>query len=204
MEGECIMLKPMTALWVTGVVLTSGLLSSALQVRADAEEAALQAAATSTKTHCVMQLEPVENGRKNSESTQLGCFETFSEAIGAATSGAVRLSEDATPQSLTEDSLQSAGVFLIGIDYDQVGYRGRSFTWTTSNPFGCYRGARYSANYIGGFNNKLTSTKAFSGCRKNTSYSGLFQTGFFVTCFPNCLYIGDFLNNETSSKSWRR
>lgn len=152
--------------------------------------------------NCVAQVDPIIPGQKASAVTEMGCFATFAEAIAAATAGTVSLSLDVTPDSITESDIAPAIAAIIGIDYDRRSYRGRSYTWT-GGPNGCYSSS-YIANMPGHFNNRLTSTRGFSGCYRNTSYSGFFQSGYWVRCFPNCTYIGGFLNNATSSKHWAR
>jgi hypothetical protein len=155
-------------------------------------------------THCVTQLEPVAEGQKASASTDGGCFATFAEAVSVATGGAVSLPANASPGSITDADVVPSAVTLIGIDYDGRNYRGASRLWYANNAFGCFGGRAYVANMPGSFNNRLSSTRGFSGCGRNTSYDGYFQAGDWVRCFSSCTYVGGFMDNRTSSKRWSR
>lgn len=186
---------------VACTLLVSAVIGSAMTAQAAGPEAN---AAPNKNRHCVAQLDPLIPGQKASAVTDMGCFATFAESIAAATGGEVILSPDATPNSITESDVESAVTRIIGIDYDGSFFTGSSITWFVSNPNGCFFNFSYVANMPGFFNNRLTSTRAFSGCGRNTSFSGFFQTGFFRTCFPSCAFIGSLLNNTTSSKFWRR
>jgi hypothetical protein len=151
--------------------------------------------------HCVMEIEPVDAGQKLSATKEIGCFPTFAAAIAAATKGMVTLPADATPESVSEADLQAAST-LIGIDYDNSYYRGASLAWYAGNFYGCYGGRSYVANIPAWFNNRLSSTRGFNGCHRNTSYDRYWRTGDWVRCFPNCYYVGGFMNNRASSKRW--
>jgi hypothetical protein len=158
--------------------------------------------ATEPGNHCVVELAPVAKGGKPSAAIDLGCYDSFSEAIEAATEGQVLLPDWASPEFVTdEDFADSRLRWIIGIDYDGFRYKGRSITWTTSS-YGCYYGRRYKANTPAYFNNRLSSTRGFTGCGTNTSYDLRNQRGSWVRCFPNCSLKGYFMNNRTTSKRW--
>lgn len=152
------------------------------------------------KDHCVLLIDPVKEGEHSSTVKEIGCYATFAEAIAAGTDGAVILPESATPETITEADVAPAARRLIGIDYDGRSYTGATRSWFADD--GCSDRRTFRANMPASFNNRLTSTRAFSGCRRNDSFSGFFQTGFVVRSFPNRAYIGDRLNNQTSSKRW--
>ena len=160
------------------------------------------AASAATGKHCVAELAPVTEGAKASAMGKVSCHATFAAAMAAATNNTVALSADATPQSVGESQLASAATRVIGIDYDGAYYTGASFIWYANNTYGCYFGNSYVANMPAYFNNRLTSTRGFSGCNKNTSYDGYWQTGDWVRCFPNCYYVGGFMTNRATSKKW--
>jgi hypothetical protein len=187
----------------TGVLTASGALAEN-GPQAEAGSAPPEASTAPAAQHCVAELASVTDGARTSAVKQGGCYSTFAAAMAAATDNTVSLSSEASPESVGESDLAAAATRVIGIDYDGRFYRGSSFIWYARNNFGCYGGRSYTANMPGSFNNRLTSTRGFNGCTRNTSYSGFFQTGFWVRCFPNCLYIGDFMNNQTSSKRWAR
>jgi hypothetical protein len=152
--------------------------------------------------HCIAELSPVAEGAKESATGKVTCHATFAAAMAAATQNTVALAADATPESLKEADVVAAATRIIGIDYDGAYYTGASFIWYATNIYGCYGGRSYVANMPGYFNNRLTSTRGFSGCYRNTSYDGYWQTGSWVRCFPNCYYVGGFMTNRTSSKRW--
>jgi hypothetical protein len=154
--------------------------------------------------HCVMEIEPVATGENVSATKEIGCFPTFAAAVAAATKGSVTLPADTAPGSVSEADVQSAAATLIGIDYDSRFYRGASISWYAPNFYGCYGGYSYVANMPAWFNNRLTSTRGFNGCTRNTSYDRYWRTGDWVRCFPNCYYVGSFMDNRASSKRWTR
>lgn len=152
--------------------------------------------------HCVAELQPMAEGAKASAMGKVECHATFAAAMAAATQNTVALAADATPQSLRESDVAAAATRVIGVDYDGRYYSGASFIWYANNIYGCYGGRSYVANMPAYFNNRLTSTRGFSGCYRNTSYDGYWQSGDWVRCFPNCYYVGSFMNNRASSKRW--
>jgi hypothetical protein len=155
------------------------------------------------KMHCTARIDPVKKGESFSAVTEIGCYSTFPEAIAAATGGQVTRPE-LTPETLTERDVSEA-VAIIGIDYDLRNFGGATFTWVTGDLTGCFSpGTLFRANMPASFNNRLTSTRGFSGCRKNDSFPGFNLTGLGVRCFPNCSFVGNFWNNTTSSKRWLR
>lgn len=155
--------------------------------------------------HCAAVVNAVGAGEEKSKVTEIGCFETFADAVSAATGGEVQLPAAASPESVSEGEASTEAVRLIGIDYDGRFYSGASYSWFAGNAFGCLGGRSYVATYLGrAFDNRLTSTRGFGFCGRNDSFTGYARNGFFVRCFPNCTFIGSFLNNTTSSKRWLR
>ncbi len=187
---------------LASLLLLGGLVgaSPSAQAATDVAEKAEVPEVAVNKGHCAAQIDPVKEGEKSSAVKEIGCYATFAEAIAAGTDGAVNLPESVTPETITEADVGLAARRLIGIDYDQKFFTGASMSWFAND--GCFDRRAFRANMPAFFNNRLTSTRAFSGCRRNDSFSGLFQTGFFVRSFPNRAYIGDRLNNQTSSKRW--
>lgn len=152
--------------------------------------------------HCVAELAPESEDASVSTIVTESCYETFAAAMAAATHNTVVLSPDASPASVSEAVIEPAATRVIGIDYDGTFYSGGSFTWFVNNSFGCRGGRSYIANMPRSFNNRLSSTRGFNGCRSNTSYDLRKQRGDFVRCFPNCTYVGGFMDNRASSKRW--
>ena len=170
---------------------------------ADEGSAPAETSAAPAARHCVAELAPVAGDAKVSEMVTVGCYTTFAAAIAAATHNTVMLSPDASPQSVSEADIAPAATRVIGIDYDGTYYGGASYTWYVNNVYGCNGGRSYVANIPNTFNNRLSSTRGFSGCRRNTSYDCYYQTGDWVRCFPNCVNVGGFMNNRASSKRWQ-
>lgn len=183
------------------VLTTSAALAQSMP---EADEGSAPAATSTTPAarHCVADLAPVAAGAKASAMGPVSCYGSFAAAMAAATDNTVALSAGATPQSVSEADLSTAATRVIGIDYDGTYYSGASFIWYARNSYGCYGGASYVANMPSYLNNRLSSTRGFNGCRRNTSFDGYYQTGDWVRCFPNCVYVGGFMSNRASSKSW--
>lgn len=181
---------------VVGVAMAQSAPPGALEVQGGPEIAV-------GKMHCAARIDPVKKGEGFSAVTEIGCYDTFPEAIAAATGGKVNRPE-LTPETLTEGDAGEA-VAIIGVDYDGKNFSGATYTWFTSDLTGCFSpGTSFRANMPASFNNRLTSTRAFSGCRKNDSFPGFNLTGVGLRCFPNCSFVGTFWNNTTSSKRWLR
>lgn len=51
----------------------------------------------SSGDHCVVEIEPLRSGEHSSRVQWIGCFESFAEAIAAATDGAIQLPPDWNP-----------------------------------------------------------------------------------------------------------
>jgi hypothetical protein len=196
---------------LAGFVLVGGLTGGAMAQSAPPGATAVEGGPVVSveKMHCAVRIDPVKKGETFSSATEIGCYNTFAQAIGAATDGRVKR-PDLTPDSISESDLAgsdagSLRVALIGIDYDGRGFTGASLSWFTADLTGCFSpGTFFRANMPAFFNNRLTSTRAFSGCRKNDSFPGFNLTGLGIRCFPNCSYVGNFWNNTTSSKRWLR
>jgi hypothetical protein len=170
---------------------------------ADEGSAPAETSAAPAARHCVAEIAPAAENAKESAVGAASCYKTFAAAMAAATDNTVVLSPDATPQSVSEADIAPAATRVIGIDYDGTYYTGGSYIWYARNIYGCFGGRSYRANMPSYFNNRLSSTRGFNGCRRNTSYDGYYQTGYWVRCFANCVYIGGVLNNRTSSKRWQ-
>jgi hypothetical protein len=157
--------------------------------------------------HCVVRIDPVKPGQSASRVYDLRCFATFAQAITAATGGRVHLPANTSPAQLTDQVLSPQGVtaapFVIGIDYKDWFYGGTSVTWQ-SDSSGCTSGLWFWSNTMpAGFDNQLSSTRAFSNCNHNTNWENTGQTGAEVICTPDCSYVGDTMNDRISSKTWK-
>ena len=181
-------------------VLTTSAALAQSSPEADEGSAPAETNAAPAAKHCVAELAPVAESAKASAMGTVGCHKNFAEAMAAATDNTVVLKSDASPQSVSEGDVTTAATRVIGIDYDGTYYTGASLIWYARNSYGCYGGVQYVANIPNWFNNRLSSTRGFSGCRRNTSYDGYYGKGDWVRCFPNCVYVGGFMTNRASSK----
>jgi hypothetical protein len=193
-------LPRLAATLAIAALTTSAALAQSSPEADEGSEPAETNAAPAAKQHCVAELAPVAGSAKASAMGTVSCHTTFAAAMAAATDNTVALRSDASPQSVSEADVTTAATRVIGIDYDGSYYSGASFIWYARNSYGCYGGVQYVANIPAWFNNRLSSTRGFSGCRRNTSYDGYYGRGDWVRCFPNCVYVGGFMTNRASSK----
>ncbi|MFO1127915.1 MAG: hypothetical protein U1E66_05710 [Rhodospirillales bacterium] len=180
------------------MAIMAGTVAVGLTGRAVAEELPATAP-VNTGENCAVLVDPVEDGAKMSKTRDLGCFDTFAEAVAAGTGAPVK--EGLTPETFTEADA-APELTTLAIDWNNPRYRGGSVIYYTSNPFGCF-GYFYTFNVVPR-PNWSSSTKAFSGCRKNDNYPGIFLTGLGWRCKPNCATFPAFWNNNTESKQLRR
>ena len=161
--------------------------------------------------HCAMRLVPVTpkdaHGVIRAKAVDLGCFSTFAEAVRAGTGGAVSLSANTTPASLTQRQLdRSTAVVpnasvMIGTEYDNIGYNGDSQTYTA--PTACAGDDIWEINYVGNaWNDVFESGKGFGGCDHNRKFGAADFTGGSIICTPNCSDYGSF-DNRVSSLRWK-
>jgi hypothetical protein len=165
--------------------------------------------AESTKlNHCYALLSPIrDNSDESSRMVEMACFDTFSQAIHAATGGRVQLDPSTRPEDVTEELLNRvertgipAAQVVIGIDWDYTYYGGSSYTWVVSET-GCTPSIQYSVSSMpAGWNDRVSSAKAYSNC-KFYHYRDANFGGPYVICNPNCATMGS-LDNATSSEKW--
>lgn len=189
---------------VTCGLLFSLLIGSAMMADAHTNNAGNQGTGD---RHCIVRIDPVKPGQSESRVYDFRCFATFAEAVAAGTRGRVYLPANTSPAQLTDQMLSPQGVaaapFLIGIDYKDGGYGGTYVQWY-SDLSGCTSSRWFFSNNMpSGFDNQLSSTQGYSNCNHNTSWENTNQTGASKVCFPNCSYIGDAMNDRTSSKTWK-
>lgn len=160
--------------------------------------------------HCVGRAQAVKPGESlpaSSDQSQWECFDTFSEAISFATKGAVRLPATAKPADLEEEDLKVASAasgssdYVIGIEYTDAGFSGNGYIFTAPGPCGTL----FVGSLPYGVNDTISSAQAFSGCNNSWHYenfNGPLGGGAQVNCGPACSYIGDAMNDRTSSIFW--
>lgn len=183
---------------------------------ASGTERSLSAPASAQKPHCVIAATAIPKDGTGSlaagpaESAPAACFETFAEAAAFATQGRVSLPSDARPQDLWPELLPSAGPYVIGIEYENKVFGGRSLTITYEFP--CAVGNVYLNSmplerqpiwpWPYDWNDKISSARAFSGCNHSYHFEHVNFGGAVADCGTGCSYIGDALNDRTSSIMW--
>jgi len=155
--------------------------------------------------HCVVQIEPLQPGQTASKVSEPTCFDNFSDAIFAATGGAVRLPPSIEPGEVTEDMLEPAGPrssTVIGIDYSGTSFSGSTLTWTTSNPNGCSDGTIYmQPSMPSGWANVVSSARSYQGCARYYHYEDTYYGGSVLDCGYSCSSMGA-MDNQTESEKW--
>jgi hypothetical protein len=155
--------------------------------------------------HCVVQIEPLQPGQTASKVSELTCFDNFSDAIFAATGGAVRLPPSIEPGEVTEDMLEPPGPrssTVIGIDYSGSSFSGSTLTWTTSDPNGCSDGTIYmQPSMPSGWANVVSSARSYQGCARYYHYDYTNYGGSALDCGYSCSTMGA-MDNQTESEKW--
>lgn len=164
-----------------------------------------------SSSHCYALLSPVViKSDDASRILETDCFNTFAEAIEAATQGRVHLDPDVRPEDLTDGILNNvndkdsmAAQVVIGIDWDSPNYGGSSYTWVVADS-GCTDILQYSVSSMPvGWNDRVSSAKAYSGCSYYYHYQNSNFGGSSVTCNTDCSTMGS-LDNATSSEKWKK
>ena len=169
-----------------------------------------QSAIASSPEHCVSILEPTSesSGEKIIDAVlvDLGCFDTYAEAVEVGTSGGTGLPRGSVPSSLTEAVLAEstepgASSVLIGTEYVLQSFNGNSRSYFA--PSTCSSDVSWSVAYVGdSWNDDFESGKGFGGCDSNRKFAHSDFGGDVRTCNPSCGGYGA-LNNEVSSLRWR-
>lgn len=159
------------------------------------------AASNHPARHCTAQLAPLEVGQKASRILSQACFATFSEAIAFASGGRIHVGPNATPKDISPESLTSG--FVLGIDFQNGSFSGSSFTATGSTE--CTGGHNFAITSMpGGWDNIVSSNYPSSGCNRARHWENTSYGGALIDCRPdqNCYYIGNAMNDRTSSEEW--
>lgn len=161
--------------------------------------------------HCVMDTIAVREGEPLPENVALAvpqCFQTFAEAISAATGGAVSVPPDTRPEDFNEqllpDSQQPAALSPIATEYQHRNFGGASLTYRSNRS--C-RGYVHALRFVGSvFNDRISSARVYpaSGCNNSWHYQHRDFGGARVNCHRACRYIGNAMNDRTSSIRWTR
>jgi len=148
----------------------------------------------------------------------MSCYNTFTKAIADATGGKITdaplnaatavASKDfndrinALAQVKSQPAAADAQV-VIEISYQYRDYTGDDLIWGTSSGCDADTGIEWQAGSMPtGWNDRISSFRTFSRCQskhwENTNFQGA-STGFW----NSTSYIGDAMNNQTSSIKWR-
>lgn len=164
------------------------------------------------QAHCVVNsvAQPIGDTDMAAPSAAPGpaqCFDTFSDAMFAATGGRVRL-----PSAVTEDMLddqilngKSAATlasFVIGIEFVNRDFQGATLTITNAQT--CLGFTQSLASMPAGWNDVVTSAKAFSNCNNSVHFenANFSSSGAQINCGAACSFIGNAMNDRTSSIRW--
>lgn len=167
------------------------------------------AALNAPESHCSVLLAPIQAGETASRVLSEKCYETFAEAIFAATSGTVQLDESTNSADFTTGTLAANGVLSaaatlpFGINYRNSNYSGSTYTWSgyTSQPCGPYS---YGINWMpSGWDNEVSSARTTTemGCRNNYHHQYTYYGGIVLNCYSACSGRG-VMNDRTSSERW--
>lgn len=160
--------------------------------------------------HCLARSEVA--GAPGTQISNPDCYPSFSEAIYAATDGAVFLPPDESVENQLEvlrtelDSIANAsttgsGSVILGVDYEHANYGGSTYTYL--GPTGCNSATSHSFSTItAGFDNIVSSTRGYSGCNRNILYEQSNFGGATLTCSSNCSGLG-VMNDAASSRRFQ-
>lgn len=157
-----------------------------------------------------------EVGGTTARPSDVRCFATFAEAVSYATGGTVRLDTGASradqlaafrlAAARSTIGIIAASKTVLGIDYWDIDYGGAAFVWWTTNPEGCNDGSRYEGDFYNAaaWNDVTSSAESFQGCSYFGHHEHEYQGGAAVDCGYSCSYIGDAMNDRTSSVSFAK
>lgn len=170
------------------------------------------AAIKSGGAHCVIEPNAVSVDDKGEQHVHLPtratqCFPTFSQAIEFATDGRVRLAQGATLDDADKEltaiaQLPGATSYVIGVEYKDVNFGGASTTFAAPN--NCTNYSFWWNTMPSGFDNVISSAKAYSYCTHSNHYENTYASGAVKDCGTGCSYIGDAMNDRTSSITWTK
>lgn len=160
-------------------------------------------------THCVVRSHAVRDGEplrpERLPAAVPTCFPTFSAAIEFATRGRVRLPDTMTVEELDDDLLNgpdlgTLATYVIAIEYEHINYGGASYTITNGNT--CHGYQHSISSMPSGWNDVISSARAYAGCNHSYHYEHINFVGAIVDCHGTCSWIGDAMNDRTSSIRW--
>jgi hypothetical protein len=200
-----------SALMLLGVAASTGCVAEEdTQSQSMSEDSSESVRGIAKLPHCIANAVAQRQGEATPQQARVSpvqCFETFSDAISAATNGRVRLPPSATPSTVDEQTLNGGSAalfsnFVIGIEYADPDFRGASLTFTSGVT--CDNFVIRAADLPSfGFNDVISSARAFSNCNNSFHYDDINFGGAVINCGAECSYIGGALNDRTSSIIWR-
>ena len=163
------------------------------------------------ESHCYSVLSPVDvDSNENSQIIESGCFDTFTEAIQAATGGRVHLNPNVYPDDVTEEMLNAnvdsskltpESVTVIGIDYKNASFGGSSYAWSVTGS-GCTDTLGFRVSSMpSGWDNAVSSARSYSDCNNYYHWENTNYAGAVLDCGPSCASMG-VMNDQTSSEEW--
>jgi hypothetical protein len=135
------------------------------------------------------------------------CFATFQEAIFAATNGRVQLPSSVSREAMDDRMLNGNALiqnasFVIGIEFVDSNFQGATLTIT--NSVTCIGFTHTIASMPAGWNDVVSSAKAFSNCNHSVHFENSNFGGASIDCGAGCGFIGGALNDRTSSIRWNQ
>jgi hypothetical protein len=132
------------------------------------------------RSHAVRVGEPVPEDLQPAERT---CFPRFADAIFFATGE--RLDPHASPLDYEPLAVESPndtqGAYVIGVEFEHIWFGGSSLTYTSDVT--CY-GWYHTVAYVGdGWNDIISSARAYSGCWHSYHYEDSVFGGSIIYCF---------------------
>jgi hypothetical protein len=160
---------------------------------------------TGADKYCVVEIDPVESGEEESVTTKNSCFATTTEAVAAATDGAVRLDPKTTDETLGA-LLRKSPSRVIAIDYNNVNFDPEDGYIIWKGNRGCGPGITYFKKHMpAGWNDHVSSVEG-GICRTQRLYENANfnegDEGLIATCRPSCKALPK-MNDKTSSRKMR-
>lgn len=159
---------------------------------------------------CVVTAQPTGSAPQRAASLVPRCFDDLAGAVAYATGGLVHIAP--TVNTVTQDQLDggvraartrdddsASSSIIIGIEYQDPGYRGASRVYNV-NATPCSGGGNYSEPDLRGdsFNDSISSARAYAGCQ-STHYQYAEYTGALQAC--PCSSMG-YMDDRTTSIYW--
>ncbi len=169
--------------------------------------------ATGGGPHCVIKIAPIKFGQMSSDILSASCYKTVSQAAFAATNGRLRLPTNASLRDEIKafKHLQRTipnATNIISFLYQDAGFGGRSLRIQTSGP-PCSSSNNYGyalMPIVNGFNwnNQLSSIDGgYYNCEWIRIWDGAYYGGANLCINYGTSYVGDTMNDRTSSIYWR-